>query len=312
MTSRSIYCNALVLLLGLALPSLGYGADLVLHYTFDEGSGNAVSDSAGPYHGEMQGSGWAWDPEGVFGSGSVAFGNNGRVVSDPQVWADLPGSSVTVTVWLNMNAAASTPWVGHVFFAGNSFPPMLAGRFWATSLSFWPEWGAWGIADAQAGLTGKWHHYAFVKDFQAGTKTIYLDGEQVFTHADTSPIEGVPAFSLGAGVSAGNEPLEARMDEFRIYDGVLTPDEVRRTMVATFPQASVRAPGDGAVDVAPEGRVLSWNPGDFAAAHDVYFGTDPVAVSNAVAGDPTHLGTQIESTYALDRLDLGQTYYSTA
>jgi len=306
MSKRFIHANFLMLLLGLFASSSGYGADLVLHYTFDEGAGRNVSDLAGPYHAQMEGSGWEWNPDGVLG-GAVSFGNNGRVVSDPQVWSDLSGNEVTVTVWLNMDPTASTPWVGHIFFAGDSFPPMLAGRFWANSMTFWPNWGAWGIADTQADMAGNWHHYAFVKD--GATKAIFFDGEQVFTHSDSKPIESVSAFSLGAGVGAGNEPLEGSMDDFRIYNGALNQDEILRTMVADFPQASSPTPADGATNVPREGSELSWEPGDFAVMHDVYFGEDSDVVNNAVAGDPAHLATQLGTSYALDRLKLETTYY---
>ncbi|MCH8215533.1 MAG: discoidin domain-containing protein [Planctomycetes bacterium] len=309
MCRRQFYFNAFVLLLGLTLPSLGGGADLVLHYTFDEGGGDTVNDATGVYHGEMQGNAWAWDADGVFGSGSMAFNGNGRVLSDPKVWSDLPGNDVTVTVWLNADPAAATPWVGHVFFAGSGWPPAFDARFWAHSLALWPSWLGWGIGDIEHDLVGNWHHFAFVKDFQAGTKTVYYDGEEVATHEDTNVLENITIFSIGAPQSPGFETLEARMDEFRIYNGVLTPDEIRRTMRPSFPQASLLAPKDGDMDVAPQGSVLSWNPGDFAVQHDVYFGTDTDAVSNAVVGDPTHLSTQAEPSYALDGLDLEQTYY---
>ncbi len=58
--------------------------------------------------------------------------------------------------------------------------------------------------------------------------------------------------------------------------------------------------------------VLTWTPGQFAATHDVYFGTDPEAVSNAGRSEP--LGVlarqdQADSTYSPGRLEFGQTYY---
>ena len=71
------------------------------------------------------------------------------------------------------------------------------------------------------------------------------------------------------------------------------------------------SPENEATDVLRE-VVLSWQPGEFADQHDVYFGASLDGVNNATATvDPAgvYMGRQSESTYAPGRLDLGQTYY---
>jgi len=170
------------------------------------------------------------DPEGAFGSG-IALNGNGWIASDPNVWSDLPGNDVTVTTWLNMDPTAATPWVGHVFKTGSAWPPVLDVRFWADSVAFWPNWLGWGPdPNTQADMAGNWHHYAFVKDFEAGTKTIYFDGEPVaMDTGDTRTLEGVDSFLIGAGGWAW-EVLEGRMDSFRIFNRALKPAEIRNDM----------------------------------------------------------------------------------
>jgi hypothetical protein len=69
-------------------------------------------------------------------------------------------------------------------------------------------------------------------------------------------------------------------------------------------------PTDGATNVHAD-MVLSWKPGEWAAKHDVYFGTDFDDVSNATTATP---GVYIDRRDANEYdppgpLELGQTYY---
>jgi len=67
-------------------------------------------------------------------------------------------------------------------------------------------------------------------------------------------------------------------------------------------------PFNGATDVPPE-VVLSWMPGEYAAQHDVCFGTSFDNVNDATTASAVYQGRQSETTYALDRLKFSQTYY---
>jgi len=59
----------------------------------------------------------------------------------------------------------------------------------------------------------------------------------------------------------------------------------------------------------PRDIVLGWQAGRFAVSHDVYLGTDEGAVTNATTSSPEYLGNQIDTSYSLEGLALGQTYY---
>jgi F5/8 type C domain len=82
---------------------------------------------------------------------------------------------------------------------------------------------------------------------------------------------------------------------------------VAQNLAATQPN-----PPAGATDVATD-VTLGWTPGQLAATHNVYFGTDADAVAGADVDNP--LGVlvsegQSDSTYDVDMtLELGQTYY---
>jgi hypothetical protein len=91
-----------------------------------------------------------------------------------------------------------------------------------------------------------------------------------------------------------------------------------RTLKQLVPQAAlslpVRAsrskPSNGAVDVK-QIQILSWSPGDYAASHEVYFGTDEEAVRNADTASPEYKGSRNLGSESYDpgKLEWDTTYY---
>jgi len=72
--------------------------------------------------------------------------------------------------------------------------------------------------------------------------------------------------------------------------------------------ASDPSPADEQTDV-PRDVVLSWTPGQYAAAHDVYFGTTFDDVNEATTASAVYKGRQDGTTFAPGRLQFGTTYY---
>ncbi len=83
-------------------------------------------------------------------------------------------------------------------------------------------------------------------------------------------------------------------------------------ILPVYEQARRPSPANGATDV-PRDIVLSWTPGDYAATHDVYFGTVSNDVNNAGRDNPAGLlVSQDQSGLNYDPeglLDFSQTYY---
>ncbi len=73
-------------------------------------------------------------------------------------------------------------------------------------------------------------------------------------------------------------------------------------------KSSNPSPAGGATDVAPA-VVLSWSPGEFAASHDVYLGSNFEDVNSATTGDAAYRGQQAETRYDAGTLTLGETYF---
>jgi len=75
-------------------------------------------------------------------------------------------------------------------------------------------------------------------------------------------------------------------------------------------KASSPYPNSGATDMEMT-PILSWNPGDHAVSHEVYFGTDKDAVRNADTGSPEYIGTRNLGSESYDpgKLAWATTYY---
>jgi len=97
-----------------------------------------------------------------------------------------------------------------------------------------------------------------------------------------------------------------RVDEFDIIDtfkGEVWSFTTQGAVVSLMPS-------NGAVDVK-QTQILSWSPGDFAASHEVYFGTDKEVVRDADTGSPEYKGTRDLGSESYDpgKLEWDTTYY---
>jgi len=68
------------------------------------------------------------------------------------------------------------------------------------------------------------------------------------------------------------------------------------------------SPAEESIDVSRD-VVLGWSPGETAAAHDLYLGTDFNRVNDATTSSEVYLGRQDGTTLAPERLQFDTTYY---
>ncbi len=163
---------------------------------------------------------------------------------------------------------------------------------------------ATAVYEAQIG--DDWNHIMVV--YEAKTPTIFLNGQAVHTGL-TSGKPLVIAPTMFGGYLYGF--FEGQIDEVHIYNRALAPPEVEQLMLRDIEVASNPIPFDGESDVDRE-VVLSWKPGVTASQHDVFFGSNVNDVNSATPTvDPRGIyrGRQVSNTYAVGRLDFGQTYY---
>ena len=134
-----------------------------------------------------------------------------------------------------------------------------------------------------------------------GLMRLYVNGreEGFATSVGTLWADG-DRFVVGSNSGQGMGWFEGLTDDLRIYDYALTPEEIRQVMRIDPLLAWKPSPANRSTPDIENATPLSWSPGDIAAQHDVYFGTDKDALGNADALDATGIyrGRQTTTSYS--------------
>jgi len=249
--------------------------NLICWWTLEEGSGTTAVDWSGHgNHGELQG-----NPQWAAGYDGYALhfvSESDRVVRSLGAAADWP--ACTVAFWVKPDT------VGQNNFSGmfSSHVPNSAG-FQIDVDGGNPGYYRINPSDLLFGtVTTSWVHLAVACD---GTfAKLYNNGYWVTsgTLTDTT----FNQFAIGTNRNATNS-LFGIIDDFRIYDKVLTDEEIQLAMRGDPLLAWSPKPTPGSTVYIRDAMSLSWSPGDNASGHDVYFGTDRDAVADANASDTT-------------------------
>lgn len=74
--------------------------------------------------------------------------------------------------------------------------------------------------------TAVFHHFVVIRNFGGSTTKIYLDGADVVSGTLGTGTDGSTTFGIGAETVAGGNPASLIIDDFGMWDRVLTADEV--------------------------------------------------------------------------------------
>lgn len=169
---------------------------------------------------------------------------------------------------------------------------------------------------------GEWMHAVLVIDWEAAQVRGYLNGsnEGWIPGGGGPPNDSLSGWGditntvlLNVGHrDDGQGTFLGAIDDLRIYSAALDEEEIKDVMTgANKEQASKPSPNDGANDVLHD-TILSWSPGEYAVAHDVYLGMDWEDVNTASNAAP--LGVLVSpgqdaDTYDPGVLEFGTTYH---
>lgn len=210
--------------------------DLILHYTFDENSGNQLWDlsPAGNNHSTIVNNA-AWVNAGRFGS---AFGPATTNAAFPHflpahqadINFDPRADEFTISTWFRTTTAGSY----HILFGKDGGDPnLIQYRAWITdpntrlSAVNGDQYGGF-IATTPALNDGQWHLATLVNFNDNGTwrtRLYYNDGTQ-FTQFNTGNGGTVDALMRIGAMSAGWNGWAGQLDDFRIYRRALTQQEI--------------------------------------------------------------------------------------
>jgi hypothetical protein len=157
--------------------------------------------------------------------------------------------------------------------------------------------------------------YTFYTNSDDGIR-LWIDGRQLVDNwTDHGTTENSGKIDLVAGntysllmefyENGGGAVAELR------WSGPRTPKQLIPQAALSPPvKASASRPGNGATGTSLT-PVLTWSPGDFAASHEVYFGTVADAVKNATKASPEYKGSKSlgDESYAPGKLAWFTTYY---
>jgi len=312
----------LVFVLSVALAGVAAAADtgLVGWWKFDDGSGTVAKDSSGNrYDGTVYDAAWV---AGNLG-GALDFSGAEYVDVPPESWSTIV-TQATVCFWAYGDPDFQ-PQANFIFGAfsdpaNNEARRMCAHVPWSDGNVYFdtggPSYNRISRAGDAADYEGTWTHWTFLKNADTGDQQIYING--VLWHSGTgmtNTMEGVTKFTIGTKPSLAEGWYQGMIDDFRLYDRALDVSELPDIMLGKGPGMGLAAspsPAAEATDV-PRDTALAWEAGEFAATHDVYFGTVFDDVNDASRADSMGLLVsqgQAGTTYASPAvLEYGQTYY---
>jgi hypothetical protein len=255
--------------------------NLVAWWKLDEGSGNMVLDWSGHgNHGQLQGG-----PQWVSGYDGIALeldgGDDFVNFSSPSDFSSGTstrsmcgwGKTDTVAGGYRWIAAYGSPSTSQAFFIGMNGNSLIGGGY-----------GGDDVVQTDFWETGVWHHICLTYD--GTTARLYADGVMVASEAKDWNLM-LSRTHIGRQVNDAAEFWDGTVDDIRIYNKVLTQDEIIQAMRGDPTLAWNPSPANESVPNLRDAGSLSWSAGENASQHDVYYGTDENAVDNADASDTT-------------------------
>jgi len=211
-------------------------AGLVVHYTFDQIDSSTVPDQSG-----KGAAGTLIDgpqpAEGVSGS-ALSFSGTGRVEVPVTALTGLQ-NQLTVAFWTRGDPRR-LPRRTAAFWADGAAGGELRGQVpSAGGLIQWVAGKQGRVTDvlraraARAQYEGQWNHWVLVKNTETTEMAIYLNGQAWRKAVERAlPVGTFNAMAIGS-TPGGKYPFRGLIDDFRIYDRALEPEEINALFRAT-------------------------------------------------------------------------------
>jgi hypothetical protein len=253
---------------------------LIGWWKLDEGMGTTVVDWSGHgNHGTFAGDP-QWDAGQIGGALELDGGDDYVSFVSTSNWP-AGTSSRSMCGWGKTDSVAGGwRWIAAYGSAGTSLAMFIGMN--GTSL----YGGGYGddVLEDDFWEVGVWHHICLTYD--GNVAKLYADGVEVDSQTKNWDL-ALGRAHIGRQVNDLAEFWDGLVDDVRIYNRVLTPEEIKLAMRGDPLVAWDPNPTNGSTPYIREATPLSWSPGDNASQHDVYFGTDRGAVADADASDTT-------------------------
>lgn len=210
------------------------------------------------------------------------------------------------------------------YYKGQSFNTYVLSRTDPQINFNWPDGTAPDAAVGDDNFSVRWtgeieaaftETYTFYTNSDDGVR-LWVDGQQLvdnWTAHENMENSGVIDLVAGQVYSLQMEHYDntgAAVAEL-LWSSAHTPKQIVPQAALTPPiKASNPRPASRATGTSLT-PILTWSAGDYAASHEVYFGTDELAVTNAAQGSPEYVGTRAlgNESYDPGKLEWATTYY---
>lgn len=208
---------------------------LVAYYKFDETSGTALTDEIGGNTATLDGD---ISQTGIINQAVGLTANNDDIVIPYSEGVTLGESEqFSVSMWFYAEDLPSTVGRSLVLFQqNNSISPNAPHRASIGSSTNKIFFGVYtdapsdiGVHSADAITADAWHHVVFVCPGAGGALQMWLDGVDVSTSAETvngNLRDGDQYLCVGNSYNAATTAFYGKIDEFAIYNKVLTESEI--------------------------------------------------------------------------------------
>lgn len=214
------------------------GSDnLIGWWKFDETSGNTAVDSSGSGNTgitqNMNDADWV---NGKIGNALDLDGSNDYIdVGTGDAYAGPDMTAITISVWINIPADVTSDamifdkfWDGsdesYTLYIQNNTPDRL---IWRLRTNVPNTANAFGTSTIS---TNTWHHVVGTWDSQSGSLILYLNGSVEGTSSLSGSYVNENTSSVWIGSAqyggSGNRRFPGMIDDVRIYNRALTPDEI--------------------------------------------------------------------------------------
>ncbi|MFX3635374.1 MAG: family 20 glycosylhydrolase [Candidatus Pristimantibacillus sp.] len=183
--------------------------EVVLHYPFEEGGSTTTADQSGNgYDGSLNGV--SWSNEGVSGK-SIVFDDREDHITTGLTTNGLPW---TVSAWVNLEETAAAQ-SDEIILMESDYGALKLKQTGSPNVGLSRE--SYNFNFNAAIPTGRWVHISFQGDL-SGT-SLYMDGELKSRLTET-------AFLPSATIGSKTSSFLGAMDEFKIYNRLLTSKEI--------------------------------------------------------------------------------------
>ncbi|MBN2312421.1 MAG: hypothetical protein JXM79_00740 [Sedimentisphaerales bacterium] len=302
--------------------------NLVALWKLDEGSGSTTLDWSGHgYHGKLFGPTWTHPNWLDDTDNALMFDDDEYVALDGPSYTGSGRTEVTACAWIRTDDPGDQYVLS--FDRNEYYRLQVNGEVAGPGQVGWHVMTLRGSTEVQVDYgsvtrvdDGLWHHLCGV--YKNGVSTIYIDGlpePSAVWGGWTYGIGDLTRFGfLGAnseatefnGIRGVGDGITGDLGEVRIYDKALTQDEILEIMRGDPLMAWDLRPTNGRILEVDTVSSVTWRPGDQAVQHDVYFGDDMDAISNADASDTTGIyrGRQGNTLFSpREGFEWGQIYY---